>query len=725
MAARWADVADDDSEDEDFEISTSRSSSGLKSKLSSLKSVEIQSKPKAAPATQQPKQKKQAEPPQQRQDQQRRKQPDQRQNASVQRQRQNAPVQRQRQNAPVQRQQQRRRQVAPQQNGGLGKRGPANAASKSGDVRGPTSTVLSINGLSKSYLDENSKRAVYTCKQLVGYRVDVQLSDGRWYQGIFHSANPNDFSVVLQKVTRRGQRERPKERMEIKQRDLVQIVAAIDTNTRNTAGTKQNLMTDTAISRNSHGGADRALTSFTDFEGAADQKSLAEEVRMGGSTSWDQFAANERLTGKKSGFDETAYTTTLDKSKVTREQVAKADATAKEILSRGSKNSVINRDRGRQVNGQDEEALFSGVRRVPDAGANGVKGRYVPPHRQGDAPAQSAQFTSEANKNTATTLAKPKAKSGGSWASVVNPGSASSSLPKKALAQTQQAARSTAASNGKGNINSNSRSGDGAAGRTNSSRRADSNGRSSNNTMKKNMNANRNTNATAATSQARNDTNANTNTATAGSSNNNSTTDRSKATAAFKESQKTIEMRLNKKFSEAPQPSSTSGKKNLSNDDSEKKGASSADSNAKKKTSSSKLNVNAKEFTMNVDAQEWSPSNFGPPVGQMHMPMPMPGMQRPMMPMGAQQVAMMHGGVPMMNAMIPGVHGNMPPRGSIIPVMQLRGPHMGQRLQPPMNMMPRGPMIMPGQMTQMQQQHMAHVLPPQGNKNNKGNKDKV
>ena len=524
-----------------------------------------------------------------------------------------------------------------------GKRSSATAAPSSQQRSMPSPAALSVAGLSKSYLDENEKRAAFTCAQLVGYTVSVQVKDGKWYEGIFHSANPRDFSVVLRKVTVKGQRTRPRETMEIKQSDLVQIIATVETEPRASAGQKTGLMTDGAISRGGRKGNERTLKSFTDFDSGVEQKTLEEEARSG--RPWDQFAANERLTGKKQvRYDESMYTTKLDQRKVTKELAAKADAAAKEILSRSSKNSVINRDRGRTVQGQDSESMFSGVRRDDAAG---TKGRYVPPHRQG------ASGTSEGVKPSNDAKA-PKKKVGGSWASVVNPDKASSATEKT----------KTATSNvqKKQQQQKNEHQQKPQAGQVN----------------------------------------------TAGRSGNS--TDRSKAMAALKESQKTIETRLNKKFSETSVSDGTD-RKELQNKDSE--------NSTKKKegsTSGFKLSADAAEFTMNVDAQEFKPS-FSVPTVPIPSHMHMGGMPRPpAMGMNGQMV------VPMApNGMLPAysMMGAMPPQGSRLPVMPMRRggpPQMGHRMTPmpgAMGMMGRGPMMHPGQMAQMQQQHMAHVLPPQ------------
>ena len=128
---------------------------------------------------------------------------------------------------------------------------------------------------------------------------------------------------------------------------------------------------------------------------------------------------------KKSRFAKRTANVSLAPSAAAQAAAAEAEAAAKDILSRGSKNSVINRDRGRVVQGQDSEDMFSGVRRGADA--NGGKGRYVPPHRAGDS-----------GNDPSKDAGKPKAKPGGSWASVVNPGKTALEKNKKPTPAAQQ-----------------------------------------------------------------------------------------------------------------------------------------------------------------------------------------------------------------------------------------------------------------------------------------------
>jgi len=79
----------------------------------------------------------------------------------------------------------------------------------------------------------------------------------------------------------------------------------------------------------------------------------------GHSRPWDQFETNERITGLKTDYDESFYTTTIDRSAPSyRNRVAAADKLAREIESTVSFNPHIAEERGQSdatANGVDEE----------------------------------------------------------------------------------------------------------------------------------------------------------------------------------------------------------------------------------------------------------------------------------------------------------------------------------------------------------------------------------
>ena len=95
-----------------------------------------------------------------------------------------------------------------------------------------------------------------------------------------------------------------------------------------------------------------------------------------GTGQWDQFEANARLKDyKKFAFDENLYTKRLDMSKISADQIKKADRLAKEIDSQTSTNIHLQEERGHALERDiDEEALYSGVIGTGGYAQGGPKG---------------------------------------------------------------------------------------------------------------------------------------------------------------------------------------------------------------------------------------------------------------------------------------------------------------------------------------------------------------
>jgi hypothetical protein len=81
------------------------------------------------------------------------------------------------------------------------------------------------------------------------------------------------------------------------------------------------------------------------------------ELGSGGVGGWDQFATNDRLTGKKSNYDETIYTTAINRSDPEyAKRAARADRIAREIESSAATNSHIREERA-SYNPLDDQDL--------------------------------------------------------------------------------------------------------------------------------------------------------------------------------------------------------------------------------------------------------------------------------------------------------------------------------------------------------------------------------
>lgn len=71
---------------------------------------------------------------------------------------------------------------------------------------------------------------------------------------------------------------------------------------------------------------------------------------------WDQFEVNERIFGLTTNYDESYYTTTIDKSRPDfKEREAQAARIAREIESSAVMNSHVAEERGLKMSSEDGE----------------------------------------------------------------------------------------------------------------------------------------------------------------------------------------------------------------------------------------------------------------------------------------------------------------------------------------------------------------------------------
>ena len=105
---------------------------------------------------------------------------------------------------------------------------------------------------------------------------------------------------------------------------------------------------------------------------------------------WDQFAENERRFGLKTDYDETMYTTAIDRSHPQyKQRLAEADKKAKEIQNTAALTAHVAEERvmdhaGNHDKSVDEEEKYSGVRRQQDFPplSTGGPNTYTPPARR-------------------------------------------------------------------------------------------------------------------------------------------------------------------------------------------------------------------------------------------------------------------------------------------------------------------------------------------------------
>lgn len=148
-------------------------------------------------------------------------------------------------------------------------------------------------------------------------------------------------------------------------------------------GTASRFQTDTDISGNQNR-AERKLQKWV--PDAADTTDFS--LESGKTGDWDQFKANQQLFGTQSSYDESYYTTHIDRSSESyRAREARAHKLAREIEASQSNNQHVREERGQssQHEADDEEAKYSGVRRDQAAFpplASGGADKYTPPARR-------------------------------------------------------------------------------------------------------------------------------------------------------------------------------------------------------------------------------------------------------------------------------------------------------------------------------------------------------
>ena len=211
------------------------------------------------------------------------------------------------------------------------------------------------------------ERLLVVYQPLVGKRVTAFLYDGAVFEGTLDSFVGEDgFALILRMATmlRAGKDVIDAsikvgvtfEWMNIRFDDLAELKSK-------TGGAEGGIGTDSGISaKKGSFGRERELQRWAPPEGVAPE-SPAVKPSAADAASWDQFAANERLFGLKTDFDEEMYTTKLDRSaEHIRMREADAERLAREIMSSPASSVHLSEERGKQVD-LDEEALYGAVLR--------------------------------------------------------------------------------------------------------------------------------------------------------------------------------------------------------------------------------------------------------------------------------------------------------------------------------------------------------------------------
>ncbi|OQS08015.1 hypothetical protein THRCLA_00008 [Thraustotheca clavata] len=240
-------------------------------------------------------------------------------------------------------------------------------------------------------------RALYIFRFYVGRTVQVTLRDKSKYTGVLHCIDPDDFTVVVKNTQRLT--EDPTKPFNNGSTFVIQhfLLAHISSeglsDYHQETGATQRLpynsgtfQTDTDISNNlkAHLFGRELQTASSWLDPSLDTGELERGNNKG---NWNQFEVNEKLFGVTSTFDENLYTTKLEKSKITPEQIRAAEQMAREIESQTSSNFHLMEERNLSAERDeiDEETRYSSVvRQGPRSNEKPVAWQrnpnaYVPP----------------------------------------------------------------------------------------------------------------------------------------------------------------------------------------------------------------------------------------------------------------------------------------------------------------------------------------------------------
>lgn len=220
---------------------------------------------------------------------------------------------------------------------------------------------------SPASVDRKHERLLVAYSPLLGSRVTAFLFDGAIFEGTLDSfVTEGEFALILRMATMvQPGRElidpnikagMTFELMNIRFDDMAELKSA---------GKEGGIGTDAAISKKKGNfGKERELAKWV----PDGEPSEALNLQSNPSGNWDQFAANEKLFGLKTDFNEELYTTKLDRQAAhIKAKEAEADRIAREIMSAPTSNVHLAEERGKSV-AVDEESLYGAVIREKPPG---------------------------------------------------------------------------------------------------------------------------------------------------------------------------------------------------------------------------------------------------------------------------------------------------------------------------------------------------------------------
>lgn len=329
------------------------------------------------------------------------------------------------------------------------------------------------NAGSAANLNALRERFIGLSLNMVGQKVTVNQTNGAVFEGIFHTFSPfaslpaatkNKFVIKACRVIKPPQTEDAADSSQVVDQSTVIISAEkvasltvksmrIDTLAPGPNGSSQQknidgFRTDTEISGGKGGRsrdlvaadsawttgggsrADALLGPLDDKDKGSRRKPFPQNNNSGlrGTIGeWDQFRANQELFNVNATFDENLYTTELDKSQIDNKKIAEAERLAREIENTASTNVHIAEERGQILEGDyDEEDRYSGVLKDAEKAGSPASKTNVGKREKAKSDTQKTSSAAPKKMNYAAAAAKADpAKKGGP------PGFASASKDEK------------------------------------------------------------------------------------------------------------------------------------------------------------------------------------------------------------------------------------------------------------------------------------------------------
>eukprot|EP00743_Colponemidia_sp_Colp-15_P005894 GILK01006335.1.p1 GENE.GILK01006335.1~~GILK01006335.1.p1 ORF type:complete len:850 (+),score=169.62 GILK01006335.1:70-2550(+) len=203
----------------------------------------------------------------------------------------------------------------------------------------------------------------------VGHRASVVLKNGTTYDGILHTANivDREFGVALSSAKKVSGKTTDvddiKNMLLLMGKDIVSMYVP-SVSLADAKKSEDKFRTDTDISHSkSMSGVPRELQPWTPDTGVTDVDLSLDSGPSG--RGWDQFKINKERYNVSSTYDESLYTTNLDKTKFTRTQMEQAEKLAREIEAKSAAGNIhMAEERGQHTqydDDDDEEARYGAV----------------------------------------------------------------------------------------------------------------------------------------------------------------------------------------------------------------------------------------------------------------------------------------------------------------------------------------------------------------------------